>query len=206
MCAVNAFMFSWHWKVPIPVTKELAQVAQSCHKSCSYIHLFLFELFIIISLSESEKLEYANFPALSIQILTHITNTGVQTGPTSGITWGNFLLLFCVPPAISGWKYPLLPWVFSCCTSLNAAPEADPAGSVAGLGGMHRAELPALLWCLSDLRSSCRSSASLLQLFASFIPKAIPQQFAGAAVINEGKDLCRRTGKVWLYLNSIAGF
>lgn len=151
-------------------------------------------------------------PYPSIFSLT-FTETGVWTGPTSGITWGNCLPFFCVHAAISGWKYPLLPWVFSCCTSLNAAPHRhekswlSTPGSVAGLGGMHRAELPAPLWRLSDFRFNCRSCASVLELFASFISKAISQQFAGAAVINVGKDLWRtRTGKVLLYLKSIAGF
>lgn len=132
------------------------------------------------------------------------TTTGMQTGLTSCITWGNCSPLFCVHPAISGWKYP--PSAVS--VSLNAGLFHTGIGA-AGWA----CQDPWLDWgrgtelsSVSDLRLKCRSCASFLKLLQGF-SKGIPQQFVGAAVINAGKDLCRtRTGKVWLCLNSIAGF
>lgn len=118
------------------------------------------------------------------------TNTGAQTALTSGVTWGNCLPLFCVHPAISGWKYPLFLLHLPECWAVPHRPEKSwlsPPGAVAELVEMHRAKLPVLLWHLSDPRFDSRSCASGLELLEG-ISKGFPQQFAGAAVINAGKD------------------
>lgn len=208
---VNDFILSWHWKVPVPVTKELEQVAQSCHKSCSYIGLFLFELFNIISLSESEKLEYANLTALSIQIPTDIYKHRCANWPNHQHHLGKlFPSLLCAP---SHFWLEISP--FAVSVFLLHLPECwavpqrcenswlSTPGSVAELGEMHRDELPGLLvWSQIQLQILCFSLGVL-----QGISKGIPQHFAGAVMVNAGKNFRRtRTGKVWLCLKPLAGF